>query len=236
MSTARQLLVLHVRSRRRHAPRYQQLLDTLNAAAMRAFDEAGWDATLVAAAETDRLDVLQQARTADAIVLMGGEDIDPMLYGGATDYPGSGAHETQADRTMIAVVHQALRRRTPLLGICRGHQLINVALGGTLIQHLDGHRIPASEVFVSTPVVVRSGEDAVFKVGRQARCSHHQAVAELGKGLRVIARAPDSIIEAIAHESAPIVGVQWHPEHPDVASRQLPPLLEHCVALAAGTR
>jgi len=236
MGTGRDLLVLHVRTQRRHAPKYQHALDELNASALSAFEDAGWEPSLLATADEKRLEVLARARAADAVVIMGGEDVDPILYGGATVYPGSGAHETASDRTMIAVIHQSLRRETPLLGICRGHQLINVALGGTLIQHMRGHRGTAVDPYVRTQVVVAEGEDEAFGVGDQARCTHHQAVAELGSGLRVVARAPDSTVEAIAHVTAPLIGVQWHPEHPDVARRQLPGLLELCVELGSQAR
>ncbi len=231
MTTGRDLLVLHIRDERPHAPAYQRLLDELNGAAMRAFADAGWAATLLPVADLDPQEVLDRARDADAVVLMGGEDVAPGLYGGASTYPGSGQHEPEADRTMIAVIRQALDRRSPLLGICRGHQLINVALGGTLIEHMTGHRAAGPSHFVRTRVAVAADEPdpTAFAVGGDARCSHHQAVRSLGDGLRVVARADDGTIEAIAHRGAPLLGVQWHPEHLDVAGEQLAKLLDHCV-------
>ncbi|NYE20560.1 gamma-glutamyl-gamma-aminobutyrate hydrolase family protein [Microbacterium immunditiarum] len=237
MTNGRDLLVLHIRDERPRAPGYQRLLDELNRAAMRAFDDAGWAATLLPVAHLGPQEVLDRARGADAVVIMGGEDVDPQLYGGALTYPGSGQHEPEADRTMIAVIRQSLDRRSPLLGICRGHQLINVALGGTLVEHMVGHRSSGPSHFVSTSVEVAPDEPepAAFAVGEDARCSHHQAVRSLGDGLRVVARADDGTIEAIAHRKAPLLGVQWHPEHPDVAGEQLATLLDHCVdrAIAA---
>lgn len=231
MTMGRDLLVLHIRDERPHAPAYQRLLDELNAAAMHAFDDAGWAATLLPVADLDPQEVLERARDADTVVIMGGEDVDPRLYGGASTYPGSGRHEPEADRTMIAVIRRALDRRSPLLGICRGHQLINVALGGTLVEHMTGHRAAGPSHFVRTRVAVAPDEPdpTAFAVGDDARCSHHQAVRSLGDGLRVVARADDGTIEAIAHREAPLVGVQWHPEHADVAGEQLAKLLDHCV-------
>ena len=219
-------LVLHVSDERPNAPGYQRLLDRLNAAALDALTKAGRRPELLATLDADPDDILARVRAADAVVLMGGEDVDPRLYGGVTEYPGSGTHATSADHVMIAAVREAVRAGIPLLGVCRGNQVINVALGGTLIPHLDGHRTRRDEPFVHTRVAVAAGESPAFDVGGSARCSHHQAVDRLGAGLRVVARAEDGTIEAIAHESAPIVGVQWHPEHPDVAATQLVALLD----------
>jgi len=234
MGTGRDLLVLHVRDSRPHAPRFQRSLDDLNDAAMRAFANAGWQPTLLPTADADAAEVLARARSADAVVVMGGEDVDPTLYGGATTYPGSGMHEPHSDRVLIDVIRQSVADRTPLLGICRGNQLLNVALGGTLIPHLEAHRIPEDDdAFVHTVVAVADGADPAFAVGEAARCSHHQAIGALGEGLRVIATAPDGIIEAVVHEAAPVVGVQWHPEHPEVAELQLPALLAATVAIGA---
>lgn len=230
MTTGRDLLVLHIRRERPHAQRYQALLDELNTAAMSAFSAAGWHPELVATAETPQADVLARARTAAAVVIMGGEDVDPRLYGGVSVYPGSGKHETAADRAMIAVVHQSLRRQTPLLGVCRGHQLLNVALGGTLVEHMHGHRARGEDPFVATQLHVEPGAAAAFDVGGAARCTHHQAVRAIGDGLQVVARAADGTVEAVVHRAAPLVGVQWHPEHPAVAHRQLVDLLDATVA------
>jgi len=218
------LLVLHVAEERPRAPRYQRLLDELNDAAVAAFAGAGWRPELVATEGAGRDDILARARAADAVVLMGGEDVDPRLYGGRLRYPGSGWHMPESDRTMIATVLQAVADRTPLLGICRGHQIINVALGGTLVEHLRGHVRRLGDTFVNSTLQIAEGEPAAFAVA-DARCSHHQAVRDVGEGLRVVARASDGTVEAIAHRDAPVVGVQWHPEHPDVAAAQLPALL-----------
>ncbi len=226
MAHGRDLLLLHVTAHRPRAPRYQRQLDELNAAATAAIEEAGWRPELLATAGADTDHVLALARAADAVVVMGGEDVDPRLYGGPARYPGGGTHVPDADRVQIATILQAVRRGTPLLGICRGHQLLNVALGGTLVPHMKGHRSPGDDPFVRTTVHCAPGESRAFAVGDGARCTHHQAIQHLGDGLRIAARASDGTIEAVAHRRAPVVGVQWHPEHPDAARTQLVPLLE----------
>lgn len=188
MGTRPDILLLHVRDERVHAPRFQAQLDELNASAMAALTGADLGASLLAVAEHDRDEVLRRARAADAVVIMGGEDVDPSLYGGASDYPGSGSHEPAADRLMVEVIRQSLRQSTPLLGICRGHQLINVAFGGSLIEHMHGHHAVDPDPLVSTTVVTADGAPDAFRVANSARCTHHQAVRSLGDGLRVVAR------------------------------------------------
>lgn len=234
MSTGRDLVILHVRDDRPHAPNYQRVIDELNDAAVAASERTGWNTTLLATAGSDREEILARAREADLVLVMGGEDVDPALYGGEADYPGGGTHETESDQTMVAVIREAVQDRRPLLGLCRGNQLINVALGGTLIQHMEGHHVDGRDPFVSTTVSVVPGEAEVFDQGGRARCAHHQSVDQLGSGLRVVARSTDGVIEAIAHNEAPVVGVQWHPEHSSTADDQLVALLDHCTRLGGG--
>jgi putative glutamine amidotransferase len=155
----------------------------------------------------------------DALVITGGKDIDPAVYGQpphpATDEPGP-----QRDSWEFALVRGALRRRLPLLGICRGAQLLNVALGGTLHQHLpdvighDGHQ-PGNAVFSTLRVRTVPGTRLAGLLGGSAevRCYHHQAIAEVGEGLVVSARDADGVVEALelpGHGFA--LAVQWHPE------------------------
>jgi len=226
---ARRVAILHVRDERPSAPRYQRLVSSLNGAALVVADALGWRTELVASAEAGVERSLEAARNADVVVVMGGEDVDPRFYRGERIYVDAGAHEPVADRAHIEVIRDAVDRGVPLLGICRGHQLVNVALGGTLIQHLprDRHRDrSASSPFVAVGLEFEPGADLARDVddGRFVRCTHHQAIAELGAGLRVAARSRDGVIEAVVHASAPVTGVQWHPEHPDVAADQLLPL------------
>lgn len=232
-SPTRRVAVLHLRTKRPGNPRFQAELDMLNTSAVASIEGLGWEAELVASAERPTIDSLAAARRADMVMLMGGEDVDPRLYGDHPVYPGSGHHEPRADSAQIAVVLEALQQRKPLLGICRGGQLINVALGGTLIQHLptaSQHRAAgfSGDPFVRTKVRLEADSDldADVDAARTVLCTHHQSVDVLGHGLRVAARAVDDVVEAIVHESAPVTAVQWHPEHPKTASTQLVGLLK----------
>lgn len=225
------LALLHLRTHRPKHPEYQQTLDALTRATVDTVAALGWDAELVAGSEAPLQASFDAAARADAVVILGGEDVHPDFYGGATDYPGSGIHEPDADRAHIAVIRRAASTGTPLLGICRGNQLINVAFGGTLIPHLPGtgrHRLRGKTglaSFATGTVAVTEEIAADVPEAAEARCGHHQAIDRLGEGLVIAARADDGVIEAVVHESAPLTGVQWHPEHPEVASRQLTPLL-----------
>ena len=170
----------------------------------------------------------------DGLVLGVGRDIEPQHYGGAP-HPSSTASAPLRDAAEIALVRQALRAGVPLLGICRGMQVINVALGGTL--HADHAVLPSPardhpggdwdrwEQVVdavvrgtpcpphpSHPIEIAEGCLLCEALGSRAVVNsyHHQSIAALGDGLRVTARAPDGVIEAIeAPDAAFCLGVQW---------------------------
>ncbi len=155
----------------------------------------------------------------DALVITGGKDIDPMQYGQqphpATDQPGA-----DRDAWEFALLGAALNRKLPVLGICRGAQVLNVALGGTLHQHLPdlvgqgGHRL-GNAVFAAMPVRTVPGTRLAALVGEavNAKCYHHQAIAELGDGLVVSAWDSDGIVEAVELPGEDFtLAVQWHPE------------------------
>jgi putative glutamine amidotransferase len=206
------------------------MLDDLNEVALAAVRDLGWEPTLIAAGEQPVEATLAQVSEADAIVILGGEDVEPRFYGGPASYPGSGHHEPLADEAQIETVRLAVRDRIPLLGICRGTQVMNVALGGTLVQHLpqDGaHRRAGPSSLELVPVHARlSGALAeVLDPDAAVWCGHHQAIDRLGDGLVPVALAPDGVIEAVAHDVAPMMGVQWHPEHRDADQSQLRVLL-----------
>ncbi|RWA15175.1 gamma-glutamyl-gamma-aminobutyrate hydrolase family protein [Mycolicibacterium brumae] len=226
--------LFHLRTERPEAREFQDVLDELNRGALRAATLLGWQTRLFASAEAPVQASLDAAADADVVVLLGGEDIDPQRYGGAADYPGGGGHEPDADAAHLAVIEQALARRQPLLGVCRGLQVVNVALGGTLIQDLgpdSAHRSAAGAGMArfTTARVNADGLPEAAGAG-PVYCSHHQAVDRLGSGLQVVARAPDGVVEAVVHTRAPITGVQWHPEHPAVAETQLTRLLRRLEA------
>jgi putative glutamine amidotransferase len=157
----------------------------------------------------------------DALLLIGGADVDPASYGDARE-PVTEATYPERDRFELALLLGALEREMPVLGICRGMQILNVALGGTLVQDLgnDYHRRALGSFDGSEHLVrLEPGSLAARAVGEQvhvARCHHHQGVLLLGEGLRVTGRAADGVTEAIETvDGRWVLGVQWHPEADD---------------------
>jgi putative glutamine amidotransferase len=156
----------------------------------------------------------------DGLVIAGGPDIEPVRYG-AEPHPRTGPAYRERDAWELALIEAALASGTPLLGICRGMQLLNVALGGTLVQHLpeavghDGHVGPTG-VFGQHEVKpvpgTRLGE--VLPEAASVPTYHHQAVDRLGRGLLASAHAEDGTPEAVevADGDGFVLGVQWHPE------------------------
>jgi putative glutamine amidotransferase len=157
----------------------------------------------------------------DGLILGGGADIDPATYGTAP-HPETGEFHPVRDRFELAITRRALDRNMPLLGICRGMQLLNVALGGTLVQHLPdalGHNehrhTPGA--FVDHDVRLQEGSLAERAVGASrvtVQSHHHQGIDELGDGLVETGWAPpDDVVEAIeVPGQAFVLGVLWHPE------------------------
>ncbi len=156
----------------------------------------------------------------DALVLCGGPDVDPARYGASRDERTS-PPQTRRDTTEIELVGAAGRLGLPLLAICRGMQVLNVARGGTLVQHLpdrvghDGHA-PAPGQFGRhevTPVARTVLASVLGSASIEVESAHHQATDRLGNDLVVSAVASDGTIEAIEDpEQGFLVGVQWHPE------------------------
>jgi putative glutamine amidotransferase len=165
----------------------------------------------------DALDLL------DGLLLAGGADIDPASYGERA-HPETHDTVPERDAFEIALALAAIERDLPVLGICRGMQLINVALGGTLNQHLPEHvghtehrRVLGSFDGSDHDVDVIEGTLAMSVIGsarHATKSHHHQGVERLGEGLRVSARsAIDELVEAIElPQSSFVLGVQWHPE------------------------
>ena len=149
------------------------------------------------------------------ICLSGGPDIDPAAYGAAR-HEELGPTEPDLDAFELAVAQQADADGLPILGICRGAQTLNVARGGSLIQHLPDHRQTTPGWKVAHEVAVEPGSRLARVLGAVAvsvNSFHHQAVERLGGGLRAVAWAPDGTVEGIeGADGRFVLGVQWHAE------------------------
>jgi putative glutamine amidotransferase len=169
----------------------------------------------------------------DGLILSGGGDVDPRLYGAVTG-PGTTGARVERDRFELALARRALERDLPLLGICRGMELLNVALGGTLEQEL-----PEAQIHLHTPgefsdheVRLEPGSLAARAVGSElvrVRSHHHQGVGELGEGLVVSGHSvPDGLVEAVElPDRRWALGVLWHAEE-----ERRSPIIEALVAAA----
>lgn len=148
----------------------------------------------------------------DGAVLPGGADIDPSLYGAELD-PLTEEFDRAQDDFDLACVRAFLDLGLPFLAICRGMQVVNVAFGGTLIQHLPEK--PLQHRGTLHPVTLAPGcavAEAMGDTVVEVSSYHHQAIDRLGTDLRVVGRAADGCIEAIDHPTAPMLAIQWHPE------------------------
>jgi putative glutamine amidotransferase len=152
----------------------------------------------------------------DAVCLSGGPDLDPEAYGVAERHPELGPTEPGLDAFELELARAADERGLPLLGICRGVQALNVARGGTLHQHLPGHRQTEPASATTHTVHVEPGTRLAGLVGSEilrVNSFHHQAVERLGRGLESVAHAADGTVEAVEARGARfVVGVQWHVE------------------------
>ena len=152
----------------------------------------------------------------DGLILCGGSDVHPAYYG--REINGSVNINENRDRTEMAAAKTFLKAGKPILGICRGMQLLNVALGGTLIQHLpttDEHRSHDDSRSLTHEVLAIEGGlfHSLYGERFHVNTLHHQAIDDLGTGLRAtMIHERDNVIEGVEHEQLPCFGVQWHPE------------------------
>ena len=177
----------------------------------------------------------------DGLVLSGGNDLDPALYG-AAPHPRTGGVAPERDRAELALLRAALDEGLPVLGICRGAQLIAVAAGGGLHQHLpevvghNGHQ-PAPGRYGYHEVRLGPGSRVEGILGSVAKVAshHHQGIAGVASGLAAVAWAEDGGIEAVEATARGrfLVGVLWHPEH-DGDERLFAALVDAAAALRAG--
>ncbi|MDI2127435.1 gamma-glutamyl-gamma-aminobutyrate hydrolase family protein [Yinghuangia seranimata] len=203
---------------------------------------AAWDvqATLLPQAYVDRVaaagglpvllpsvpDIAEALDRIDGLVVAGGGDVDPARYRSAA-HELTGWVRPARDTAEFALAEGALARRMPVLGICRGLQVLNVLRGGTLVQHLpdrlgDTRHAPAPGQYGRHAVTLVDGSRTAQLYGRteiDVATYHHQAVDSLGAGLVVTGRAPDGTVEAVELPGQPFaVAVQWHPEvDPDLS-------------------
>lgn len=197
-----------------------------------------------AGAEPLVVDGPQLPDEAAGLVLPGGVDVDPQRYGETVGPETQPPHEARDDHE-FGLLAQALERDIPVLAVCRGHQLLNVALGGSLIQHIegDGHRHAESGGALSGWHEVSLSEDGsllanVYGKGRELRVNsrHHQGVTSdtLSPQLKAVGYSPDGLVEAAESGSHRwVVGVQWHPERPEMrpaADRLFEAFVEACRA------
>jgi putative glutamine amidotransferase len=160
----------------------------------------------------------------DGLLLPGGEDMDPCTYQAAR-HPQLGATDKERDRTELLLTEWALAEGMPLLGVCRGAQVLNVACGGTLYQDLHSERPdlakhdylpPNFERFrISHRIQIAADSHLGHALGtlHEVNSMHHQGIDRLGKGLRAVAVTDDGLVEGVEIPELPfVVGVQWHPE------------------------
>lgn len=199
---------------------------TLNTAYVRALERAG----LVPLAVPTMLAADRASAALAAVrglVLTGGEDVAPARYG-AAPHPRLGDVDPVRDAAELALIAAARARGLPILAICRGIQILNVALGGTLYQDLDSERpgpVPHNDETGRHPVHVEAGSLLERTLGTRSasvNSRHHQAIRDLAPGLKAVAWADDGVIEGAEPSNATepwIVAVQWHPE--DLTERAL---------------
>jgi putative glutamine amidotransferase len=184
---------------------------------VRAVEEAGGRPLLVPPAEDGIEETLDSL---DGIVFSGGSDLDPAHYGAEAHPETRGVHE-ERDRAELELMKAALERDMPVLGICRGSQVLNVARGGNLIQHLpeivghEGHKHNPPGAFSDHDVTIEPETTLAQILGERhgVKSHHHQGLDAVGEGLRVSAHAEDGAIEGVEDpERRFAVGVLWHPE------------------------
>jgi putative glutamine amidotransferase len=183
---------------------------------VRAVESAGGRALLVPPSEDGVEETLQAL---DGLVFSGGSDLDPGLYDQEPHDETSGIHEAR-DRAELALLEAALERDMPVLAICRGSQVLNVARSGDLVQHLpdvvgDEKHKHTPGTFADHDVTMEDGTRLASLLGDRApvKSHHHQGMGRIGQGLRIAAHAEDGTVEAVEDPGRRFaVGVLWHPE------------------------
>ena len=191
----------------------QQPNDTVPRGYVRSVQRAGGLPLIVPV--VDPADLAEYVATLDGIVVTGGADIEPGRYGAerAPETQEADAERDEMDLALWSVIEDT---GLPALGVCRGLQALNVAHGGTLLQHVPAHRHTGERDAIGHTATVLPGTQLAKIMGEgeiEVTSLHHQAVDRVGDGLRVTATAADGIVEGIEVDDAPnVVAVQWHPE------------------------
>lgn len=144
----------------------------------------------------------------DGFLVTGGNDMDPKYYGEINEGLSKGVRE-EHDIIDKEIIEYAVKHKKPLLGICRGHQSINVILGGTLLQDIGTSH---SDLHDGVPAYTIENNVLKFEKNIITNSFHHQAVGKVAPNMKVVAYHEDGTIEAIVHDTLPIIGIQWHPE------------------------
>lgn len=156
----------------------------------------------------------------DGLMLVGGGDVEPSRYGETGRHPAVYGVDPERDQLELELVRAADRSETPTLAICRGIQVVNVAFGGTLHQHLpdvsgfDQHRLPAGVPSIHEVKVAEGTRLAEASEAAALRCwsAHHQGIDQVGEGLTPVGWSGDGLVEGLERDRGWMVAVQWHPE------------------------
>ncbi|MCG8635912.1 MAG: gamma-glutamyl-gamma-aminobutyrate hydrolase family protein [Desulfobacterales bacterium] len=185
----------------------------------------------------------RMAAHADGFLFPGGFDMDPAYFNEAP-LPELGRVNRELDVFQVAAFETAMEMKKPVLGICRGAQLINVALGGSLFQDIASqfgepvldHMQKQIHFGTDHPVEITRGSRlfGMFGSGIMVNSRHHQSVKDPGAGLRITAKSPDGVVEALEHTALPIDLVQWHPELMMLGNQAMAPLFSAFVRSCKG--
>ena len=155
-----------------------------------------------------------EVTSCDALILPGGGDINPAFFGEKNK--GSRTIDTELDILQFQALDTAIAAGIPVIGICKGMQIINVAFGGTILQDMPGdhlHSIPSGDAFHTSIMTEDSRLFKYFPVEMRVNSAHHQRIGRLGQHLKIIQHCPDDgCPEALEHDALPVLGLQWHPE------------------------
>lgn len=149
----------------------------------------------------------------DALLLPGGGDIDPLLFGQLNN--GSREIDTALDRIQMMILKGFIWTKKPVLGICKGIQLINIFFGGDIIQHLPSYK---THEYIGHDQIHKSHAEgksflaALYGLEFAVNSAHHQGLGAAGRNISYIQHAEDGVVEGLLHDTLPVIGVQWHPE------------------------